>query len=113
MNVGALDYLKKQAQVLKKKTKSLSEVHAALDKTIHYIKPSPLSGSNLPWKMIFKTIAHCHNLKMKEVDVNQTMSNLNGLKEYLHFEDMMRLDLTEKEKKSFDKKWANLAIYSH
>jgi DNA-binding transcriptional MerR regulator len=108
LNVSAVDYLKVQSQLLKKKTKSLHGVYTALDKAISYVKQAVLPKSSLPWKMIFKTIANFDDSKIQEIDVNQMMGNLDGLKEYLHFEDMMRLNFTEKEKKLFDKKWADL-----
>lgn len=108
LNVGAIDYLKEQSQLLKKKTKSLHGVYTALDKSISYVKHTVLAKTSLPWKIIFNTIANCHDYKKQEIDVNQKMDNLDGLKKYLHFDDMLRLNFTEKERKLFDKKWADL-----
>jgi DNA-binding transcriptional MerR regulator len=108
LKVGAIDALKEQSQLLKKKTKLLHGVYTALDKAISYVKHTVLAKYSLPWKVIFNTIANYHNSKKQENDVNQMMGNLDGLKEYLRFEDMLRLNFTEKDRKLFDKKWADL-----
>jgi DNA-binding transcriptional MerR regulator len=108
LKVGAIDALNEQSQLLKKKTKLLHGVYTALDKAISYVKHTVLAKYSLPWKVIFNTIANYHNSKKQEIDVNQMMGNLDGLKEYLRFEDMLRLNFTEKDRKLFDKQWADL-----
>lgn len=103
-SVSMRDHFLAQVSFLEAKAKALSETSAALKKIIKDVDDT----SSLPWQSIIKLIEVYHMTEKLENSWVKEILTHEQLKQYIKFEDDLKVRFSDEEKESFHRNWASL-----
>jgi DNA-binding transcriptional MerR regulator len=102
--VDVIDHFTMQSSLLEKKAKTLFEA----SKTLKTIIADYSHDKSIPWETIIKLIEVYRIMQaLEKTWMGKTLTS-EELKQYANFEQQVKVNLSENEKKSFEKGWNHL-----